>query len=288
MDCSLPSSFVHGVIQPRILEWGWHWQAYSLPLSHLGGPSYWPKFCLPFWLLSNRISRQPLGNLLSIPSEQCSTESWRQEVDCLWSDGIRLGGQRCWSSFWCGFDGGCAVISPHVEWGEVWCWWMMPWWLWTQLCSLVNGQRLRSHVVLSQSRGEHKPNPINRAFHVPCYHLQASGRTPWPPFFFFFFLIHFPESTIICSCPTMVSEEMVPVVISYSFQPWGIFGFLTYSLSRCFLPAQRRKSLYDLPKLLWVPGRWFICTSKHWWRVDLKHSASVILKIIWTTIVLYP
>ena len=143
-------------------------------------PSYWSKFCLPFWVLSNRISRQPLGNHHSMPSEQYSTESWRQAVDCLWSDGIRLGGQRCWCSFWCGYDdGGCAVVSPHVEGGEVWYWWMMPWWLCRQLCILANGQKRRSHVGLSQSCGEYKPSAVNRAFHVPCYHLQASGQNPF-------------------------------------------------------------------------------------------------------------
>ena len=58
MDCSLPGSSVHGIFQARILEqvaisysWGssqpgdqtsvscLHWQADSLPLSHLGSPS---------------------------------------------------------------------------------------------------------------------------------------------------------------------------------------------------------------------------------------------------------
>ena len=72
----------------------YHWATWEVGTQMT--PSCWSKFCLPFWVLSNRISRQPLGNLHSIPSEQYSTESWRQEVDCLWSDGIRLGGQRCW------------------------------------------------------------------------------------------------------------------------------------------------------------------------------------------------
>ena len=61
MDCSLPGSSVHGIFQARILEWvavsfsrGFvltqesnqcllqllHWQADSLPLSHLGGPPF--------------------------------------------------------------------------------------------------------------------------------------------------------------------------------------------------------------------------------------------------------
>ena len=60
MDSSLPGSFVHGIIQARILEWvatslskGFSWpgikptspmspalQADSLPLSHLGSPVY--------------------------------------------------------------------------------------------------------------------------------------------------------------------------------------------------------------------------------------------------------
>ena len=50
VDCSPPGSFVHGIFQARILEWvaisptqgsnpGFlHWQAGSLPLSHLGSP----------------------------------------------------------------------------------------------------------------------------------------------------------------------------------------------------------------------------------------------------------
>ena len=58
MDCSLPGSSIHGIFQARILEWvaisfsrgssplrDWtcllqllHWQADSLPLSHLGDP----------------------------------------------------------------------------------------------------------------------------------------------------------------------------------------------------------------------------------------------------------
>ena len=57
MDCSLPGSSVHGISQTRILEWVaisssrgssrarhptrvslLHWQADSLPLSHLGSP----------------------------------------------------------------------------------------------------------------------------------------------------------------------------------------------------------------------------------------------------------
>jgi len=61
MDYSLPGSSVHGIFQARILEWvavsfsrGFvltqesnqcvlqllHWQADSLPLSHLGGPPF--------------------------------------------------------------------------------------------------------------------------------------------------------------------------------------------------------------------------------------------------------
>ena len=57
MDCSPPSSSVHGIFQARILEWVavlllqgifltqglnlclLHWQADSLPLSHWGSPS---------------------------------------------------------------------------------------------------------------------------------------------------------------------------------------------------------------------------------------------------------
>ena len=55
MDCGLPGSSVHGISQARILEWVAisstghlpdlgsnqslrHWQANSLPLSHLGSP----------------------------------------------------------------------------------------------------------------------------------------------------------------------------------------------------------------------------------------------------------
>jgi len=55
MDCNLPGSSVHGILQARILEWvvisfsgdlpnpGFKlvspdWQADSLPLSHLGSP----------------------------------------------------------------------------------------------------------------------------------------------------------------------------------------------------------------------------------------------------------
>ena len=56
MDCSLPSSSVHGIFQARILEWvatpspgdlpnpgiepvAPVWPADSLPLSHLGSPT---------------------------------------------------------------------------------------------------------------------------------------------------------------------------------------------------------------------------------------------------------
>ena len=59
-DCSPPGSSVHGNFQARILEWAaisssrgssqgsnlrlqclLHWQVDSLPLSHLGSPSWW-------------------------------------------------------------------------------------------------------------------------------------------------------------------------------------------------------------------------------------------------------
>ena len=66
MDCSLPASSVHGIFQARILEWVaisssrgifptqgsnprlLHWQADSLPVSHLGSPgiSQRSQFCL--------------------------------------------------------------------------------------------------------------------------------------------------------------------------------------------------------------------------------------------------
>ena len=268
----------------------YHWATWEVQTQMT--PSYWSKFCLPVWLLSNRISRQPLGNLLSIPSEQCSTESWRQEIDCLWSYGIRLGGQRGWSSFWCGFDGGCAVVSPHVEWGGVWCWWMMPRWLCTQLCILVNGQRPRSHVVLSQSHGEHKPHPINRAFHVPCYHLQASGQTPWPPFFFFF--------------PDSFSREYNHLLMSYH----GLWGngacchFLFISTLRNIwisnlFSQQMLPTCSEEEKSLWSPqvalGPWEVihtyiktlveggsetlclCNSEN----NMNHNCPLLLKVHW-------
>ena len=52
MDCSLPGSSAHGILQARILKWVamsffltqgsnlhlLHWQADSLPQSHLGSP----------------------------------------------------------------------------------------------------------------------------------------------------------------------------------------------------------------------------------------------------------
>ena len=51
MDCSLPGSSFHGILQERILEWAaipfltqgsnshlLHWQVDSLPLSHRGSP----------------------------------------------------------------------------------------------------------------------------------------------------------------------------------------------------------------------------------------------------------
>ena len=59
MDCSLPGSSVHGILQARILERVaifssrgifptqgsnmclWHWQVGSLPLRHLGSPLAW-------------------------------------------------------------------------------------------------------------------------------------------------------------------------------------------------------------------------------------------------------
>ena len=70
MDCSLSGSSVHGVSHARILEWVaissfpaqgsnphllhlWHWQADSLPLSHLGSP---PTYYTLLLLLS-RFSR---------------------------------------------------------------------------------------------------------------------------------------------------------------------------------------------------------------------------------------
>ena len=57
MDCSLPGSSVHGILQVRVLEWvsisfkkgsSWsnphllHWQVDSLPLSHQGSPKHSP------------------------------------------------------------------------------------------------------------------------------------------------------------------------------------------------------------------------------------------------------
>ena len=80
-DCSLPGSSVHGNIPARILEWAaisssrgssltqgsdphflrlLHWQANSLPLSHLGSPPV-PTYCFSkiinrCWILSNGFS----------------------------------------------------------------------------------------------------------------------------------------------------------------------------------------------------------------------------------------
>ena len=75
MDCSLPGSFVHGILQARILEWvampslqgifltqGWnsrllcllHWQVGSLPLSPQGSHSECSQLiCLSLFLFSD-------------------------------------------------------------------------------------------------------------------------------------------------------------------------------------------------------------------------------------------
>ena len=64
MDCSLPGSPVHGILQPRILEWvaisfsrgsSWpgsnshllHWQAGYLSVSYRWSPQTWTWFCFP-------------------------------------------------------------------------------------------------------------------------------------------------------------------------------------------------------------------------------------------------
>ena len=55
MDCSLPGSAVHGILQARILKWvaiSFSLQAESLPLSHQGSPVqfivYSISYCLQF------------------------------------------------------------------------------------------------------------------------------------------------------------------------------------------------------------------------------------------------
>ena len=75
MGCSLPGSSVHGISQARILEWvvipffrgssqardrtciSLHWQVDSLPLSHLGSPSWWGQWS---WKLLKRNKNQHL------------------------------------------------------------------------------------------------------------------------------------------------------------------------------------------------------------------------------------
>ena len=79
MDCSLPGSSVHGILQARILEWvatpsskgsSWprdgthvsyvylHWQSGSLPLAPLG------KLPNPFWLLKRSCNQMHGCSLL--------------------------------------------------------------------------------------------------------------------------------------------------------------------------------------------------------------------------------
>ena len=75
MDCSPPGSSVRGISQARILEWvaipffrgssqardrtciSLHWQVDSLPLSHLGSPSWWWQWS---WKLLNSNKNQRL------------------------------------------------------------------------------------------------------------------------------------------------------------------------------------------------------------------------------------
>ena len=71
MDCSPPGSSVHGILQPRILEWlPFHppgifqtqgsnphllrWQADSLPLSYLGSSEFYVKYILIKQLLTKK------------------------------------------------------------------------------------------------------------------------------------------------------------------------------------------------------------------------------------------
>ena len=74
-DCSPPGFSVHGISQARILEWvvipffrgssqardrtciSLHWQVDSLPLSHLGSPSWWGQWS---WKLLKRNKNQHL------------------------------------------------------------------------------------------------------------------------------------------------------------------------------------------------------------------------------------
>ena len=76
MDCNLPSAFVHGIFQARMLEWGCHFllqgifptqglnphllhcQADSLPLSHLGSPTHFHSWSNLMWQETILITHQ--------------------------------------------------------------------------------------------------------------------------------------------------------------------------------------------------------------------------------------
>ena len=118
MDCSLPGSSVHGILQARILEWvvlsssrgssrprDWtrvsyiylHWQAGSLPLAPPGKLHFSPyaadilesRMWLPWLLsLSMKVPLPKLNSWLSLgPGSSCEK---RQDFHIVWTSGFPL------------------------------------------------------------------------------------------------------------------------------------------------------------------------------------------------------
>ena len=64
MDCSSPGSSVHGILQPRILEWGCHFLFQGILLTQGLNPCL---LCLPHWQASSLYHQSHLGSLAESP-----------------------------------------------------------------------------------------------------------------------------------------------------------------------------------------------------------------------------
>ena len=129
MDCSPPGFSAHEILQARILEWVaisssrgssqprdrihlvhlLHWQADSLPLSHMGSPLLqWE------WLKSKRPNEDSNPNTLTSHLKPCSVAPW-----CL---SFHSGLWIVWiSSFHIQFGTGRKVaINSVLNWEESW------------------------------------------------------------------------------------------------------------------------------------------------------------------------
>ena len=92
MDCSLPGSSVHGILQARILEW------VAMPFSR---GSSWPRN----WTQVSRIG----GRFFTI-----------------WATREVLVIIPAWTGYWKGLTFVCTPISEHY-WHYFWCY-FLPWW----------------------------------------------------------------------------------------------------------------------------------------------------------------